>query len=411
MAVTIHDVARQSGVSVKTVSRAMNDHPDVSAATRAAVREVARTLGYRPNPAARGLRTGSTGMLALLAPDLLNPHFAELTRHLQNITRAEGSLSVLSSYDSAQPALATAGVRSFIEHRVDGLIWMAEAIPDAAVDELVAAKLPTVISGGNVPAGVDHIRSVRGGLDPSSYERASHAAVEHLLALGHRKFAYVAEAPHIAGVQARIAGFRRALAERGLGPEDGLVLTESRPVMPTCEFGYLATIDLLTSSSRPTAICASSDMVAMGVLRALHERGLDVPGDVSVVGHDGITHAAYTVPPLTTLQTPYEAWCRSALALLRHLIEPTKGPEPVCTEEFRLIVRDSTGPAPEAKGPASLGRARSVKRSRSREEVASTGGDDEGSNRLGVRAITTRPAEDVLRSSVTRTRHNERTQQ
>src|SRR5688500_2937995 len=126
MALTSHGVADRAGVSVKTASRAMNDHRDVRAATRIVVRAAARMLGCRPTPAARGLRSGSTGMLALLAPDLLNPHFAELARHLQTITRADGTLSVLSSYDSSQPAVATASVRSFIEHRVDGLIWMSE---------------------------------------------------------------------------------------------------------------------------------------------------------------------------------------------------------------------------------------------------------------------------------------------
>jgi LacI family transcriptional regulator len=357
MAITIRDVAQKAGVSVKTVSRAMNDHPDVSAPTREAVREIALALGYRPNPAARGLRTGSTGMVALLAPDLLNPHFAELTRHLQAITRAEGILAVLSSYDSSQPSLATASVRSFIEHRVDGLIWMTEMIPEAAMEALVAARLPTVLSIETPLDGVEHIRSVNGGMDPPAYERAAYLGVEHLIALGHRRFAYVAEAPHVTGVRARIAGFRRALEDHGLPPDAGRVWSESEPQCPTSEFGYQATRELLASGDRLTAICASSDMVALGVLRALHERGFDVPRDVSVVGHDGITHSAYTVPPLTTLQTPYEAWCRAALALLRHLIEPDRRPEPVCGEEFALVVRESTGPAPGADAPGLDGAA------------------------------------------------------
>jgi len=348
MAVTIRDVARESGVSVKTVSRAMNDHPDVSPPTRAAVREVARALGYRANPAARGLRMGSTGMLALLAPDLLNPHFSELTRHVQAITRAEGALSVLSSYDSLDPASAIAGVRSFIEHRVDGLIWMTETIPDAALEALVAAKLPTVTSVAMPPNGVDHIRSVTGGMDPPAYERAAYEVTRHLLGLGHRRIAYVAEAPYVIGVQARIRGFRQAMEDFGLPPDAARLWPESAPMLPTSAFGYQATQALLASGERPTAICASSDMVALGVLRALHELGFSVPADMSVVGHDGVTHSAYTVPPLTTMQTPYEAWCRTALVLLRQLIDASERPDPVCTDTFRLIVRGSTGPPPVA---------------------------------------------------------------
>ncbi|HEU4760778.1 MAG TPA: LacI family DNA-binding transcriptional regulator [Gemmatimonadales bacterium] len=349
MAVTIHDVARAAGVSVKTVSRAMNDHPDVSATTREVVRETARTLGYRPNPAARGLRTGSTGMIALLVPDILNPHFAELARHLQAFARAEGRVSVLSSYDS-NPELATAVVRSFIDHRVDGLVWMTETIPAAAWDALVAAELPAVISGGFVPEGVDHIRSVRGHTY-DAYERATYAAAEYLIGLGHQELAYVAESPHLASVQARISGFRQALADHALPTGAGLIWNQARPELHTSELGYQAVHELLADGHRPTAICASSDTVATGVLRALHERKLAVPADVSVVGHDGTWQAAYASPPMTTLQTPYEAWCKTALALLRHLIEPV-GPEPASEAGFTLVVRESTGPAPTRGGRA-----------------------------------------------------------
>jgi LacI family transcriptional regulator len=215
--------------------------------------------------------------------------------------------------------------------------------------------LPTVISVGTPPDGVEHIRSVNGGMDPPAYERAAYLGVEHLISLGHRRFAYVAEAPYVTGVQARIAGFHRALEDHGLPPDAGCVWPESQPLFPTSEFGYEATRELLASDDRPTAICASSDMVAFGVLRALHERGLEVPRDVSVVGHDGITHSAYTAPPLTTLQTPYEAWCRTALALLRHLIDPDRRPEPVCNEEFTLVVRGSTGPVPGTDLPTAGG--------------------------------------------------------
>jgi DNA-binding LacI/PurR family transcriptional regulator len=355
MSVTIHDVARRAGVSIKTVSRAMNGHPDVSAATQQAVRDVAQALGYRPNPTARGLRTGSTGMIALLVPDILNPHFAELARHLQAFARADGRLSVLSSYDDDDPTLAVASVRSFIEHRVDGLIWMTETIPEAALDALVAAKLPTVTSVGTGREDIGHVRSVRGGVDDAAYERAAYTAVEHLVALGHRTLAYVAESPHVSTVQARIAGFRRALADHGQPADAGVIWNEPRPGLHTSELGYRATHELFAAGHRPTAVCASSDMLATGVLRALHERGLAVPQDVSVVGHDDTWQAAYTFPPLTTLQTPYKAWCRTALALLHHLIGPAGQPEPVCDAAFTLVVRESSGPAPITGVAGSLG--------------------------------------------------------
>jgi LacI family transcriptional regulator len=344
VAVTIHDVARRAGVSIKTVSRAMNDHPDVSASTRHNVLDAARLLGYRPNAVAQGLRRGSTGMVALLVADILNPHFAELARHVQTLTRAEGRHSVLSSYDS-DPSFAIANVRSFVDHRVDGLIWMTDAIPDAAIETLVASQLPTVTSAPDIPSNIASIRHVQGGADYDAYEQAGYLAAAHLIALGHTRIAYVAESPELSVVQGRVAGFRRAIREAGHPPDSGIVWTERQHGLHTSEFGYQATLELLAKTDRPTAFCASSDMVATGVLRALHERSLSVPGDISVVGCDGTWQAAYTHPPLTTLQTPYEPWCRTALSLLDHLIDAEEGPVPVCTAGFELVVRESTGPA------------------------------------------------------------------
>ena len=287
---------------------------------------------------------------------------------------------------------------------------MAEAIPDAALDELVAAKLPTVISGGNIPAAsTTSARSAEDSIPPPTSARPMPPS-STCFALGHRTFAYVAEAPHLAGVQARIAGFRRALADHGVPPADGRVLTETEPIFPNSEFGYQATNELLAAGDRPTAICASSDMVAMGVLRALHEHGLAVPGDVSVVGHDGITHAAYTVPPLTTLQTPYEAWCRAALALLRHLIEPSsaagaglrRGVHPDRSRFDRTGARNRCQSAPA--------RTRALTQAGSREEVTPDAhGDDapdgEASKPRWHGPVWTRHGR---RSTVASTHHDER---
>jgi DNA-binding LacI/PurR family transcriptional regulator len=344
LAVTIHDVAREAGVSIKTVSRAMNDHPDVSAATRVSVIDVARELGYRPNAVAQGLRRGSTGMVALLVADILNPHFAELARHVQTLARAGGRHCVLSSYDGDQK-IAIENIRAFSDHRVDGLIWMTDVMSEAAIETVVASLLPTVTTAPEIPSDIANIRHVQGGTDPDAYERAGYLAASHLIRLGHRRIAYVAESPELSVVQARLAGFHRGIGEAGLPADSGLVWTERQHGLHTSEFGYQATLELLTGTHRPTAFCASSDMVATGVLRALHQRFLSVPHDISVVGCDGTWQSAYTHPPLTTLQTPYEAWCRTALSLLDHLIESEDGPEPICDAGFELIVRESTGPA------------------------------------------------------------------
>jgi LacI family transcriptional regulator len=344
VAVTIHDVARKAGVSIKTVSRAMNDHPDVSKSTRTTVLDAARSLGYRPNAVAQGLRRGSSGMVALLVADILNPHFAEIARHVQSLARAGGRHSVLSSFDG-DPQMATASIRAFIDHRVDGLILMSDTIPESAIETIALSSMPTVTSAPDIPVNISNLRHVQGGTDFDAYEEAGYLAANHLIELGHLQIAYLAESPELSVVQARIAGFDRAIREAGLPVSSGRVWTERQHGLHTSEFGYEATLELLTGPNPPTGFCASSDMVATGVLRALYERSLSVPRDVSVIGCDGTWQSVYTHPPLTTLQTPYEAWCRTALSLLDYLIEEDEGPEPVCQTGFELVMRESTGPA------------------------------------------------------------------
>lgn len=351
MSVTIHDVAREAGVSVKTVSRAMNNHPDVSAATREAVREVARRLNYHPSPVARGLRGSSTGLVALLVPDILNPHFAEYARHMQAVTHADGLLPIVSSHDD-DPEIALANLRAFVAHRVDGLVWFTEWVDRDALEFLRDARLPTVITLPNPtmpPVALpEHVRTLRFAPGATTYEQATRAAVDHLLGLGHRTFAYITESPGLVSVRERIAGFRGAAGHLPTGSAVVRTHPDLQSGAPKPHGGYETTMEMLAEGYRPTAVLASSDMVALGVLRALREWGFNVPADVSVVGCDDVWEAAYTDPPLTTLRAPYEAVCAAGLGLLRHLIDPEDRSEAVCEMGHELVIRASTGPAPEA---------------------------------------------------------------
>lgn len=353
MAVTIYDVARHVGVSVKTVSRAINDHPDVSPGTRAAILEAARTLGFRPNPLARGLSAGATGMIGLMVPELLNPHYAEWARHMEDWARAEGYMLVLADaeYDATR---ALANLRSFIAHRIEGLIWMFGALDGEALDAVRAARLPAVV-GEAITNGPDHIRVLRASPHATSYGPATRAAVEHLLALGHERIAYVTEQPDLTTVQERLAAFRQALEDHDTPADPALIRTSALLRTDKLEGGYLAMLTLLDEGHRPTAICTSADLAAIGIMRALRERGLRVPQDVSVVGCDDLQLASYTDPPLTTIHTPYAEMTAATFRLLLHLIDPRKWPEPVLESGHRLVVRASTGPAPHgAAAPVPL---------------------------------------------------------
>lgn len=342
MAVTIYDVARHVGVSVKTVSRAINDHPDVSASTRAAVLEAARALGFRPNPLARGLSTGSTGMIGLLVPELLNPHYAEGARHMQALANAEGYMLVIadSEYDLTR---ALANLRSFIAHRVDGLIWNAGLLNEEGFAMIRAAKLPTVV-GEPLSERLDHVRLSQ----TPTYAQATYAAMEHLFALGHERVAYVTESSGLSSVLERLSAFRQALADHDLPIDHDLIRTSDYLCTDKLAGGYLAMSEMLDEGRRFTAVCTSSDLAAIGIMRALREHGLRVPADVSIVGCDDVQQASYTDPPLTTIHTPYAEITAANFHLLLHLIDPHKWPEPVVEVGHTFVVRTSTGPAPTA---------------------------------------------------------------
>jgi len=342
MAVTIYDVARFTGVSVKTVSRAINDHPDVSPRTRGMVLEAAQTLGFRPNPLARGLSAGATGMIGLIVPEILNPHYAEWARAVEEEVRSEGYMLVLSdtAYDTA---LALAHVRTLIAHRAEGLIWMAGPLEGAALDAISAARLPTVVHDTTAGAP-DHIRTPRIAPHAVAYGPAMRAVVTHLLALGHTRIAYITEQPDRTTVQDRLAGFQQTLLDHGTPADPALIRTSSLLRTNKLEGGYQETLALLAAHRYPTAICTSSDLAAIGILRALREQGLRVPKDVSVVGCDDLQLASYTDPPLTTIHTPYAAAAQANFRLLLHLIDSRKWPEPLLDAEYTLVVRESTGP-------------------------------------------------------------------
>jgi LacI family transcriptional regulator len=376
MRVTIHDVARQAGVSVKTVSRAINDHPDVSAATRGTVLEAVRALGFRPNAAARGLRSGRSGMIGLLVAEILNPHYAEFARHIQMAAREAGYVLVISNtdYDSE---LALAEVRTFIANRVDGLIFLtgqASAAVRAAVQEV---GLPTV--------GMDEEPLDGGAYAPPAPPRAhyaagTYAAASHLIGLGHHRLAYITESLELAVVRERLAAFQRALADHGIAFDPRLVVSSRYLQTHKLEGGYQAMGELLDQGHRPTAVCTSSDLLAMGVLRALRERGLRVPQDVSVVGYDDILEASFADPPLTTVLIPRAAEGAQMLGLLLHRIDPARWPEPSAELTAVLVERASTARAPGSRGtpPSGLDTegARSARRT-ARSAVVRGGGAQE----------------------------------
>ncbi|ARU52125.1 LacI family transcriptional regulator [Cellulosimicrobium cellulans] len=335
--VTVRDVARESGVSISTVSRALAEPERVAPETRDRVVAVANRLGYRPNRAASGLRAGRTGALGLVVPDLENPYFASVTKGVQARARQTGH-AVFVVDAGEDPALETelvTGLRS----QTDGLVLCS---PRAAEADLDAARDAPVVLVNLRHDGV-----------PSVSSDDAHGvvlAVEHLRALGHRRVAYVG-GPDRSWSDARRRAGLDAVRERY--PDVETVTVGS--FRPRVEGGRAAA-DLVVASGA-TAVLAYNDLVALGLVARLRERGVDVPRDLSVVGFDDTFVATLASPPLTTVRTDLaQLGARAvdrlvaALGTRRPDVAATVGTPPEESADdvlpVELVVRDSTTLAP-----------------------------------------------------------------
>jgi LacI family transcriptional regulator len=315
--VTRNDVAAHAGVSTAVVSYVVNEGPrKVAPETRERVLEAIRVLGYRPNATARALRMGTTRTFGLITPDGGNPLFAELAKAIDKEAAARGYVVLQTSADG-DPETERGKIAELLARRVSGLVLVAPT-DDPALED---AEVPVIAINRVLPT----VSSVR-----PAYREGARLGVEHLISHGHEVVGLVIGG---AGHPERELGWRDAIAAAGL-PEGPIARTSfSR------EGGYAAARDLLRAAPRPTAIFASSDLQAIGVLRALHESGLRVPEDVAVAAFDGTPETEYTWPPLTVVRQPLEHLAREAV---RRLIEG-EGVVEALTLPTELILRRSCG--------------------------------------------------------------------
>lgn len=332
---TIKDIAERAGVGLGTVSRVLNDNPRVSETTRAKVMGAVRDLNYVPSLAARGLSLGKTQSIAVIAPFFTRSVFVERLHGIEETTSASGYDVVIYNVDAAEKR--DRYFRTVPDpRRVDGVIVISLPPSPADIARFQRSSVPIVFVdvGNPVCAPFDRIviNDVEGG----------RMATRHLIDLGHRRIGYIGDIP-LAGFnftagEDRFEGYRRALAGAGVAirPEYHFDGRFGRDVAR--ELAH----QMLGLSERPTAIFASNDTQALGVLEAARDLGLDVPGDLSVVGYDDIEMADFL--GLTTVrQLLFESGRRSVEALLRRLEEPEGAP--VCDLlPVELIVRRTTAP-------------------------------------------------------------------
>jgi LacI family transcriptional regulator len=299
--VTIHELAKLSGVSVGTVSRALNGYPDVGAATRARVMQLAEELDYTPNAAARTLVTQRSHVVGVFLetgkdhPDIQHPFFHEVLVGVKSKLGAAGFDLLL--FASEHPGNGYGGAHSYLKrarhHHVDGAILMGPPADDPEVQRLARSSLPCVAVDLELDGRAT--TSVR-----SDSHQGAWMAVEHLAKQGHKRIAHIAGPVDTTPGRERLAGFQRAMVEAGLPYYDDLVVHG--------DFYYdsgVAAMDALIDDNAddpPTAVFCASDMMAMGAMRAVHARGLKIPDDVAFVGFDDMLMAAMAHPPLTTVR-------------------------------------------------------------------------------------------------------------
>ena len=333
MRVSLKDVAERAGVSIKTVSNVVNKYQHVTPAMRARVQEAIDELGYRPNLTARHLRKGRTGIIALAVPELGNPYFAELAGAVIDAA-AEHDFTVLLDHtrgEREQEILVSQGFRARV---IDGLILSPLELES---DDLLGREddVPLVLLGERQYAlPYDHI-----AIDNVA---AAHTAVRHLISRGRTRIAYLGARTDSANRPAnlRLQGWREELTQAGLPAPDNLV----GPVGGWNRWdGAKAMARMLDSGVRPDAVFAYNDLVAIGAMRVLHERGLRVPWDVAVVGFDDIAEGQFGAVTLTTVSPDKQAIARLAVASLLRSLEGAGEPEGrELAAEFRLVEREST---------------------------------------------------------------------
>ncbi|MGX5210781.1 LacI family DNA-binding transcriptional regulator [Streptomyces violaceus] len=330
----IKDVAEYAGVSPKTVSNVINNFEHVSERTRAAVQEAIEALGYRVNIAGRQLRQGRTGMITLAVPELDVAYFAELAKHVMAEADRRGH-TVLLHQTGAVRERELAALHGFDAQFSDGVILSPLSLQprDLAVRD---RRLPVVLLGErSAEGGTDHV-----GIDNV---RAAREATEHLLSRGRRRIAVVGGALH--GRQGtdrlRTDGCREALEAAGLPFDPGLVV---RVDAYHWQDGARAAVALMERAPRPDALLCLNDHLALGALRALHELGRSVPGELDVVGFDDIEASCFSVPTLTTVAPDKQEIARAAVArLLARIDAPDTAPPGDHVAGHRLIVRESSG--------------------------------------------------------------------
>ncbi|MGC9349079.1 MAG: LacI family DNA-binding transcriptional regulator [Anaerolineae bacterium] len=314
--VSIKDIAQQAGVSHSTVSRALNDSPLVREETRARIKALATEMGYIPNAVARSLKAQQSGTVGLVVTSLTDPFFAEVMAGVDEVA-GEAGLSMFVSASHNDPEREMAVIETFHRRRVEGIIVAASRLSDRYSERLEQIRVPIVLVNQHAEprAPMFHVVALdeRGG---------ARAAVEHLIALGHKRIGYLGLGNRQRSDRLRRQGYHDALQKHGITAEptwEFIVPEAAIQSQDDTKVGEAALPRLLDYGV--SAVFCYNDRVAIGGLLACQHLGVEVPGEVSIVGFDDIQPSQWVTPPLTTVRQPRQEMGRRAMEMMLALLD------------------------------------------------------------------------------------------
>ncbi len=337
--VTIKDIAKICGVGVSTVSRAINNHPDINIETKQMIMEVIKEYGYVPNNSARNLKRTDAKCIAVLVKGMSNPFFSSMVKIIEAETKKKKYSLVIHHVEFEEDEVDVA-LELVKEKRLKGIIFLGGYFYQRE-EKLSLLKVPMVMSTVGNPLD----KELQGLYSIVSIDDVKESAkvVDYLIENGHSNIAMIAASIEDESIgKLRLIGYKKALEERAIPFREEMVrFMKPELEQYSIENGYQVTKELLESGEEFSALYVISDMMAVGAMRAIYEAGKSVPKDYSVIGYDGIEYGKYVVPSLTTLEQPIEAMAKETIALLFDVISGKRKHQ---KKEFQanLVIREST---------------------------------------------------------------------
>lgn len=339
--ITIKDIAKKCGVGVSTVSRAINNHPDINQKTKNMIMEVIKTTGFVPNNSARNLKRIDAKSIAVLVKGITNPLFSDMIKVIEEETQKKKYSLVLKHVEYYEDEVNVA-LELVKEKRLRGIIFLGGYFFHSE-EKIGNLRVPYIFSTIGTAVSENINRALYSSVAVDD-RKESHRMTSYLIGLGHREIVILsAESESNSIGQLRLEGYKDALLEAGIPFNEQLICQVEEDVEHySMENGYCTTKKLIESGEKFTAVYATADMLAVGACRALLEAGMCIPQDVSVAGYDGIDVGKYYNPAITTIKQPVKEMAETTIKLLFDIIAGHKSYEHIVFPA-KLVVRESTG--------------------------------------------------------------------